>query len=416
MIDFATLQGLSIPEGVVTQITDESGRVIWAVQSDSFDGTLKVEKQVLTTYANETSYPSEEFILLNIYPKTNGTVSVTYGGLTKTITDTSGAAEPNAQQVFFGTFNGVSDEVETPASGILTIEGAYSAVGVGTYSSSSKGTTSYCSCITAVGDMSGITFVPERAFTACSKIEKITIPDNVNAIGGYAFFNCHSLSKINIPLNVTTIKERTFFSCGLTDIVIPNGVTTIENGAFALSLANVPSLVIPASVTSIGLDNPFYSNTPTNMLSVASGNTKYQIINNCLVDTTISRLIAGFSDGTIADGIKTIGKDAFVYFGLKYIDIPNSVTEIGMGAFQYAGIETLVIPASVTKIGGDAFNSCSDLTSVTVLAETPPSIYTSNIFVGCTSLTTITVPKGCGEKYKAATYWKEYADYIVEAS
>ena len=29
MIDFSTLQGLTIPEGVVTQIADESGRVLW---------------------------------------------------------------------------------------------------------------------------------------------------------------------------------------------------------------------------------------------------------------------------------------------------------------------------------------------------------------------------------------------------
>lgn len=30
MINFSTLQGLSIPEGVVTQITDASGRVLWS--------------------------------------------------------------------------------------------------------------------------------------------------------------------------------------------------------------------------------------------------------------------------------------------------------------------------------------------------------------------------------------------------
>lgn len=31
-IDFATLQGLTIPEGVVTQITDASGRVLWSAE------------------------------------------------------------------------------------------------------------------------------------------------------------------------------------------------------------------------------------------------------------------------------------------------------------------------------------------------------------------------------------------------
>ena len=125
-MNFATLKGLTIPEGVVTQITDASGRVLWMVQSDSgVPVILEVEKITSDTYAGETTYTAEEFILLDIYPKTNGTVSVTYGGLTKTITDTSGAEEPNAQQVFFGTFNGVSDSVTTPASGTLKISGDY---------------------------------------------------------------------------------------------------------------------------------------------------------------------------------------------------------------------------------------------------------------------------------------------------
>ena len=142
MIDFSTLQGLTIPEGVVTQIADAAGNVLWAVQNDK-PIILEVEKIVSDTYAAETTYTNESFILLDIYPKSGGTVTVTYGGLAKTITDTSGAEEPNAQQVFFGTFNGVSDSVTTPASGTLTIEGDCRGFAVGQYKqySNSKTTT-----------------------------------------------------------------------------------------------------------------------------------------------------------------------------------------------------------------------------------------------------------------------------------
>ena len=126
MIDFTTLQGLTIPEGVVTQITDESGRVIWAanIATDEPPAIFEVAKQTTNSYSGETQYTDNEFILFDIYPKKGGTVNVTYGGLTKTVKDTSGAEEPNAIQVFFGRFNGVSDSVATPASGTLTIEGA----------------------------------------------------------------------------------------------------------------------------------------------------------------------------------------------------------------------------------------------------------------------------------------------------
>ena len=201
MIDFATMQGLTIPEGVVTQIADASGRVLWALQ-EGFDGTFRVEKITSNTYAAETLYENEEFILLDIYPRTNGTVSVTYGGLTKTITDTSGALNPNAQQVFFGTFNGVSDEVATPASGVLTIEGDCYAVACSTYVPSSKQyASSRWSGIIAIGnwDQVGLTSIPASAFYNCSQMKgAITIPYTVHAIGDAAFSNCSGLESITM--------------------------------------------------------------------------------------------------------------------------------------------------------------------------------------------------------------------------
>lgn len=192
MIDFATLQGLTIPEGVVTQIEDASGRVIWMVQSESGEPiVLEVEKITSDTYAGETTYTGESFILLDIYPKTNGTVKITYGGLTKTITDTSGAAEPNAQQVFFGTFNGVSDEIATPASGTLTIEGGYVGVGVSSYLKA-KTASNYCSCITAINEWGTMTEIPSNAFRNCYNLIVGEIPEGVVTINSNAFYMTNS--------------------------------------------------------------------------------------------------------------------------------------------------------------------------------------------------------------------------------
>jgi hypothetical protein len=160
MFNFSQLKSLTIPEGNVTQITDASGRVIWAVGKPV---VLEVAKQTLTTYAGETTYENEQFILLDIYPKNaNSTVRVTYGGLTKTLKFNG----TNAQQVFFGTFNGSSDSVSTPASGTLTIEGGYSAFATGSYkkSSNDKATTTRCSCITNIIDWGCIEFIPNYAF------------------------------------------------------------------------------------------------------------------------------------------------------------------------------------------------------------------------------------------------------------
>lgn len=215
-MNFATLQGLTIPEGVVTQIADASGRVLW-VMSSGDKVVLEVEKITSDTYAGETTYTGEQFILLDIYPKTNGTVKVTYGGLTKTITDTSGAEEPNAQQVFFGTFNGVSDSVTTPASGELTIEGDYYAFGCGAYAESSKDIlTPYCVCVTKITSWGGISVIPDHAFSSATE-------------------GCQLEPTLEIPRGVKRLGQTSFAHCGLESVVIGKDVEFIGHQAFVES-------------------------------------------------------------------------------------------------------------------------------------------------------------------------------------
>lgn len=230
-MNFATLKGLTIPEGVVTQVSDASGRVLWMLSGGKV--ILEVEKITSDTYAGETTYTGEQFILLDIYPKTNGTVTVTYGGLTKTITDTSGAEEPNAKQVFFGTFNGVSDSVTTPASGELTIEGDYYAFGCGVFDKTEKYGQTLCNCVTAVRSFGEITAIPDCAFGFASANGK---------------FGCTKLTSIDIPSSVTSIGSSAFFYCdGLTSIDIPSGVTSIGDFAFSLSEGNTITVTLLAT-------------------------------------------------------------------------------------------------------------------------------------------------------------------------
>lgn len=219
MINFATLQALDIPEGKVVEIKDASGRVIWAV-SGGDKAILEVEKFTSNTYAGETTYENEQFILLDIYPKTNGTVKVTYGGLTKTITDTSGAANPNAQKVFFGTFNGVSDSVATPASGELTIVGECVGFGCSVFAKA-KAMNLQCFCICKVNSFGSTTKIPDKAFGSETNVDLIkfnqtnlVIPDTIQSIGADAFCECDSLISVVIGKGVTFIGSSAFYLCG----------------------------------------------------------------------------------------------------------------------------------------------------------------------------------------------------------
>lgn len=334
MIDFSTLKGLTIPEGVVAKI-ESGGVILWELQT-SRPILLEVEKITSNTYAAETTYSGESFILLDVYPRSGGTVTVTYGGLTKTITDDGTSGEPNAQPVFFGTFNGVSDGVETPAIGELIIDGECRAVGIGTYASSSKLPTNYCSCVTSVVSLGSVKELPARTFSGCSKLETVEVPDGVTRIGNGSFYSCTNLKRLEIPESVQSI-----------------------GGYGAVAVGNDTTFMLCKSLTAIVVDayNPYFS----------------------------------ASDGVLYNKDKS-----------HLITYPSAT-----GAYT--------VPDTVTKICQCAFYENAKLTSVTFLTTTPPTLE-QNVFYGCTALTTITVPAGCGEAYKAANGWSDYADKIVEAS
>lgn len=362
MIDFSTLQGLIIPEGAVTQIADASGKVIWKLANDK-PIILEVEKITSDTYAGETTYTGEQFILLDIYPKTNGTVSVTYGGITKTITDTSGVEEPNAQQVFFGTFNGVSDSVSTPASGTLIIEGDYYAFGCGSFQASSKGfsNTLYRGIIGTV-DVGNSTMIPTQAF-------------------GAGAYGCEKMTAVNISDTVKTIKNWAFASCtGLTSIYIVAGVESIESG-------NVFDGCYKADII------------------VDSRNKYYSADGGALFNKNKTTLIAYPAVGeayTVPSTVTEIGEYAFYELdytrGINYtITVPTSVTNIGRCAFKFSG-------------GGGQLK-----VRVKMLSTTPPTLG-SSAFYDSTGYHEIIVPKGSGAAYKEAEEWSNYAAFITESS
>ena len=103
-----------------------------------------------------------------------------------------------------------------------------------------------------------VTTIGGYAFTGCTNLTSITIPENVKSIGYQAFYNCSSLATITIPKSVTSLDDGVFYKCsGLTSVNIMGNVPSLGWCAFGLC-SSLTSFTIPASVTNIG-EYAFYN-------------------------------------------------------------------------------------------------------------------------------------------------------------
>lgn len=75
--------------------------------------------------------------------------------------------------------------------------------------------------------------IEQYVFSGCKKLKYVAIPDSVKSIGFGAFSFCEMLDSISLPPSLITIQEYTFNSCSrLRSIFIPKNVSVIEKWAF----------------------------------------------------------------------------------------------------------------------------------------------------------------------------------------
>lgn len=134
----------------------------------------------------------------------------------------------------------------------------------------------------------------------------VSIPSVINglpvvSIGSDAFFLNYGLTQVTLPDTITSIGSGAFWACGLTSIVFPPGVTNIGLAAFS-QCASLVSVTIPNGVQNIEASTFFQCSSLTNI--------------------------------TLPSGVMSIGDSAFNGCGrLSNVTIPNSLTNIASDAF-----------------------------------------------------------------------------------
>ena len=256
-----------------------------------------------------------------------------------------------------------------------------------------------------------VTSINEGAFSHCSDLNSVTIPNSITYIGHDAFY-WHSLNSIYITDLAAWCNIKDDDSCliyshlflngeEVKDLVIPNGVTSISDWAFSCS--GLTYVSIPNSVTSIG---SFAFSSCSGLSTIKS-----EIENPFVLDTRVFSDVYARATLIVPKGKKSaynstegwknfkyiVEEGEFVVDGIYYKVDENNTASVIKGNRTYSG--DIVIPAyvnydgktyNVTSIDEYAFQSCSGLTSVTI-----PNSVTSigyGAFLDCSGLTSVTIP------------------------
>ncbi len=244
----------------------------------------------------------------------------------------------------------------------------------GGYSEKPAVPTSTKGAITIPSKLGGyaVTTIDVSAFSHCTGLTTVTIPDSVTSIEGSSFSGCESLTSVVIPASVTIIKEGAFCNCtNLEQMTVADGNPVydsrnncngiIETRSNAL-VAGCKCTIIPPGVTSIG-NQAFSGCDSLTSLTIPNGVTS--------IGNQAFMCCSSLTSLTIPEGVKSIGNEAFIScFSLTSLTIPESVTMIGDKAFEYcSGLESIKIPGIVTSIGDKAFSMCLGLKSVTITSK-----------------------------------------------
>lgn len=362
------------------------------------------------------------------------------------------AVSPSGQTLFYNIINDGRVEVtwyqNVFQSGSLTIPGSVVHNGT-TYSVTNIGIDafSYCTGLTSVTIPNSVTYIGERAFMNCG-LTSVTIPYSVTSIGDDAFSGCGGLTSVNytgtiaqwcniaflvnsanpiayshslningspvtnlvIPDSVTSIGKYTFYGCsGLTSITIPDGVTSIGWSAF-YGCSGLTSVTFNAdSCTCLFFNYPFEG--CSNITNFTFGN------NVTIIPTGLCCGLTGLTSITIPNSVTSIDHYAFRgCSGLTSVTIPNSVTSIGIGAFNgCSGLTSVTIGSGVTDIGGGAFYNCTGLTEIHSLRPVAPQLGTYNghgAFDGVPSSIPVHIP--CGSSTSYYSRWSYFSNFVEE--
>jgi len=238
--------------------------------------------------------------------------------------------------------------------------------------------------------------IGKGAFSGCTRIKSVDIPDGVVSIELYAFSRCESLTRVKIGEGISNINMHCFSGCqSLKELLLPDSCEEIK-------LEGEVCIYFRTTEICPHLD-VIFNRSRTTIFYYPANNTANSYV--------------------IPEGVTRISSRAFFECrSLQRVTIPSSVKYIENGAFACTNLIAVNLPESIETISDDMFYGCYNLFAVVI-----PSSVTkigTGAFEGCKSLTMINIPKSVTSIGKGAfkdtslesDVLDKYADIITDTS
>ena len=211
-----------------------------------------------------------------------------------------------------------------------------------------------------------VSSIGNYAFKGNSNLRRVILPHYLKNIGDFAFSDCTKLVTVDIPDEVTDIGIRAFFGdAHITSLTLGKSVVNIGDQAFSMCVL-VRSVYLPATVLNVN-GSVFAGDVSMESILCDGSNPYFISIDGVLYNRSKTTLVAYPAALTRAyklrDETVRVGAYAFFCSSTSSVDL-NNVEYIESHAFERSRLLSVYLPDSCVSLGESSFDGCSSLSSL----------------------------------------------------